>query len=253
MTQRMLLFSGCLALALVLGRGTDADAQVSNRTSSGLFGSRTVGGTTGVSAGTRTFSGGTRGGTTGLGPGVGGPGGTLAGATQQNEQVGTITGNERFLRGNRQGAFVGSDTADIANAQRALGSLITGGGPLGGIQGLRSNNQDVNQGLNDRGGRSGQRIVYRTSRQIGFRVNGPAAPELSATLTRRLQDSAQLLSTSPLQVQVQGRTAVLRGSVATEFDRALAAQVALLEPGIAQVDNQLVVAPAASPSPESAP
>ena len=48
---------------------------------------------------------------------------------------------------------------------------------------------------------------------------------------------------NPGQIEIQGRTVILRGSVATEHDRDLAERVVRLEPGVEQVQNQLVVAP----------
>ena len=40
---------------------------------------------------------------------------------------------------------------------------------------------------------------------------------------------------------MSGRSAILRGEVATEHDRVLAAELLRLEPGVGQVQNQLTV------------
>ena len=54
---------------------------------------------------------------------------------------------------------------------------------------------------------------------------------------------------SAVQVEIQGRTAILRGVVATEHDRDLAARVVRLEATIEQVENKIdVAAPAAARS-----
>jgi len=46
---------------------------------------------------------------------------------------------------------------------------------------------------------------------------------------------------SPITVTIEGQTATLRGRVASQEDRMLAEDLALMEPGISQVRNELVV------------
>ena len=48
---------------------------------------------------------------------------------------------------------------------------------------------------------------------------------------------------SPINVSVSQGKVTLRGSVATPHDRALAGLVARMEPGVEEVDNQLIVTP----------
>jgi osmotically-inducible protein OsmY len=51
-----------------------------------------------------------------------------------------------------------------------------------------------------------------------------------------------------VNVSVQGDTVTLRGSVSSENDRLLAAQMAMLEPSVSSVRNELTVAvPTANP------
>lgn len=164
----------------------------------------------------------------------GGSGGSAAGATQQNQQVGQVEGNERFLRSNRQGQFVGADTADtpqIGSFGQALNNFFQGPNTRGA--------GDANQGLNTQ---SQTRPPYRTTIRVGFDYPTPPAGTLSAALTSRLQRARLAPSQNSVVVEVQGHTAILRGQVTTPHARVLAEQLVLLEPGIAQVDNQLVVA-----------
>ena len=72
----------------------------------------------------------------------------------------------------------------------------------------------------------------------------PPASDAGATLTSLLDRSKQIQKRSPLSVTVKDYTAILRGRVATEHDRSLAAALLLLEPGIWHVQNELVVEPA---------
>lgn len=220
---------GCL---VALG-GSEALAQFQSsplssqgRTSTGTFGNRTVGAAGGLSARSGSMFGG------------GGAGGSVAGATQQNQQVGMVEGSERFLRSNRQGQFVGADTADtpqIGSFGQALNNFIAG--PNG------RNARDANQSLNTQ---TQNRRPYRTTIRVGFDYPAPAPGTLAAQLTTQLQRARLAPSQNSVVVEVQGHTAILRGQVATAHARALAEQLVLLEPGIEQVDNQLEVAEPAS-------
>jgi osmotically-inducible protein OsmY len=60
-------------------------------------------------------------------------------------------------------------------------------------------------------------------------------------LTALLDKSKDIHKRSPLSVTLEGDTAVIRGRVATEHDRDLAAAIIRLEPGVGQVRNELVV------------
>jgi hypothetical protein len=64
---------------------------------------------------------------------------------------------------------------------------------------------------------------------------------VSASLTARLENAKQIQKRSRISVTMQRDTAVLGGRVATEHDRDLAAAMLMLEPGVAQVQNELVV------------
>lgn len=192
------------------------------RTSTGTFGNRTVGAAGGLSARSGTMFGG------------GGAGGSVAGTTQQNQQVGMIEGSERFLRANRQGQFVGADTADT----RQIGSF--GQAVSNFIQSPNfRNNRDANQQLTTQ---TRTRPPYRTTLRVGFDYVAPEPNALSAQLTNQLRRARLGPLQSSVVVEVQGHTAILRGQVATAHARALAEQLVLLEPGIEQVDNQLEVA-----------
>ena len=78
-----------------------------------------------------------------------------------------------------------------------------------------------------------------------------AAIELPAPVTRQLgpvtmghlTKLTHWPSGAPLEVSLEGRTATLRGTVATRHDRALAEQLLLLEPSVARVKNELQVGP----------
>lgn len=205
------------------GTTTRSSSQGSGRTATGAFGTRTIG--SGANRGTRSLASGT-------------------GSRQQDANtVGQLTGNERFLRGNRQGQFVGADTQDMANF---FGMLAGGGGnrrqgggmgPLPGMGGMRGGQGND---PNAQGERRNQQRQIPARVVVDFEYRAVAPARLSSTLGARLTRVFRG-RLSGLDVQVDGRLAVLRGEVASERDRVLAEQLALLEAGISEVRNELVV------------
>jgi hypothetical protein len=202
----------------------------------GAFGARNLGST--LAPGNRTFAGGAG------GAGVGAQGGF------DNSNVGLIGGNERFLRGNRQaGQFVGADTADArfigatGGTGTGLGSLNLGGnfGPGGlGPQQQRPDQQGQTP--------TRAQTTIPTRYRVDFTYSAPAATAVATTLQTRLSNIRGLAALGPLDVQMEGRTAILRGEVATDRDRDLAARLALLEAGVSAVRNELTVAQPQAPA-----
>ncbi len=202
-------------------------------TSSGVFGNRTVGSGSSIRAGSRNAFG-------GGGQGQGALGGTSAGSRIEQliggEQVGTVTGTERYIRGNRDAAaFVGSDTAETSFVGALSGGSNQIRSALGNFGFLNRNRPDVN---NEQ--RNNRSVNIRTTLSVAFQY-----PELSENA---VQTNAQkhlnipaLSRLGSIEVEMLDRTATLRGSVATSGDRELAVRLAQLEPGISQVVDQLTV------------
>jgi osmotically-inducible protein OsmY len=216
--------------------------------SSGMFGNRSLGG--GLSAGQRTF-GGSQSGQMGAG------------------NVGQVNSSDRFLRNNRRaGQFVG---ANAQTARRLVGNAQAGAG-ASGLAGQRGMNSQGGAGMYGAGGAGMRRFgqgqgqgaqggrsntpTMRSEYKVAFDYAALPPSKLSSTVAQRLADTPAIRMHSPIQVEMQGRTAVLRGVVATEHDRVLAEQMARLEAGIEQVQNEIVVGPpekASSPLPVSPP
>lgn len=83
---------------------------------------------------------------------------------------------------------------------------------------------------------------------VGFVLPKSAMTRITGDLQRRL---GRVLEASSVEIEMQGRMAVLRGSVATDHDRAVAEQLALLEPGISFVRNE--ISTTSPPESETAP
>ncbi len=142
----------------------------------------------------------------------------------------------------------GFGTSGLGGFGGGLGGL-GGFGGIGGFGGRGFNQQGaLNQGQTGFGGRS----TLRTGIRVGF--DYPiSASSISTAASKNLANIPQLQLKSPVEVQMSGRKAILRGVVATESDRDLAERLALLEPGISEVQNELIVeASPASSNRESA-
>jgi hypothetical protein len=186
----------------------------------------------------------------------------------QMEGVGQISGDERFLRENREaGQMVGGTSVGVGNlaGQAAPNGLNMGrnAAAQGGAFGTRGNfggqntfggqnafgaqgrfggvNQFGNAGRNNMMGR--QRQTLRVPVGIGFQPPAAAAPQVvSQQVQSRLDRTASVRRMGDVRVEMEGRVAVVRGQVATPHERELVARMLLLEPGIGDVRNELVVA-----------
>ena len=90
--------------------------------------------------------------------------------------------------------------------------------------------------------------AVRISMKLGFVPLASLRPaEASLAVASHLAAMPALHLQTPVQVVMQGRTAILSGVVETEHDRDLAERVVRLEGAVDKVQNQLVVANAAAP------
>jgi osmotically-inducible protein OsmY len=176
---------------------------------------------------------------------------------------------QRFTSGTQDvGSVVGAAAPGITGTGTgATGAAVgrvgaTGMGAAGMLGGLNSM-----MGMGGRMGMAGRMGMTRQQQQsmqtqaqvrtrlaVGFRY---ATPVITSTATRfqsRLNRCPHLNLPAPVQVTVDGDTLVLRGAVGSAHDRDLAATLAMLEPGISAVRNELTIAaPSAAPTLAPAP
>jgi hypothetical protein len=205
--------------------GMSSNGSASGR--QGMFGSRTMG--LGPSPGRQGF---------GSGKSLGGQG---------------DISSARFVRGNRQaGEFVGNNTSQEAQHfvggvqdDTGIGNYTPSGGytsPMTSEGGYPNSRQNPNRNQQGQAGLARQNTTsVRTTFRAAFNYAQPGSNQLSTSLTRRLAKTPTIRPQTPLQVEVQGRTAILRGVASTEHDRSLAAEMVRLEPGIELVRNEIVV------------
>jgi hypothetical protein len=159
------------------------------------------------------------------------------------ESVGTMVDEDaRFIRGNRDPSnFVGADTGE---AERFIGAQQSGLGEVieaAIAEGLESEvAEDANQVAEPV---VPPRTLLNAPRlQVGFTSPLPAVDNLNATVEARLQQTLELSDSGRVEVLVEDRVAILRGTVPSERDRKMAGLLAGFEPGISRVRNELTVA-----------
>jgi hypothetical protein len=160
--------------------------------------------------------------------------------------AGTISGNERFLRENRDpGQMVGGEVSGVGNLRGATdGSSASMANPLGAASSRTSSmspfNSMFNQGMMNSMNSMSRRRQLRVPLRLGLDISSPATPIAvpaytgpNTALQTRLAKIPQLKGLRSVTVEMEGRTAVLKGEVTTQYQRDLAGKLVLLEPGIA--------------------
>lgn len=180
---------------------------------------------------------------------------------------GGLTPDQVFSQGVERTGVVGESTAPAvgASASSAAGQQSgsgTGGragglGGFGGGGGLGAAFGNLFGGGNTGGNNSTPPIRTRMRAAVDLPpITQFDQIDLSIAATNRLRNASQLQPTSttfssyPIQgryervnVQVQNRTAVLTGEVATEADRRMSHLMMRLEPGVSNVQNRIRLAP----------
>jgi len=150
----------------------------------------------------------------------------------------------------------GGGVNQLSAFQYGDGSYNYGGIPVqfnrGGYArtGVRNTPADQSQGPATR---PRSQMPIHVSYVIDFPVPPGRASAISAKLSNELSSSPTIGAYGPVTVQLYGKTALLRGTVASEHDRDLAAELAMLEPGVDQVRNELRVASVLTPPQGSVP
>lgn len=163
--------------------------------------------------------------------------------SMQNPLGGTTSDN--MLRSSRGAAnFVGADARDSRNFLGYANTTSRGAqqnSPRRTNTSASNINRAQRSGYNASSGR--RTTTIRPTFEVGFDYAGPAPESLVPKLTTRLTKVPTLRFVQPVEVVIENGVVVLKGTVRTEHDRALAEQLILQEPGVRQVDNRLAIAP----------
>jgi hypothetical protein len=163
----------------------------------------------------------------------------LGGPNQQTSPF-SQSSNDLF----RPDGFVGRDAADV----RATNQSMQGREQRGGMFDMMIEN--LNEMRDARRRWREQRNApppVRVRLEPAFDAPRPPVGETALGIQARLNDTFAKRAMTGATAQVSGRTAILQGAVGSDHERALAEQLASLEPGVSQVQNQLTVAPTLPP------
>ena len=210
---------------------TLANARLANAqgtATASAFGTRNLGGSSIPSTGGGQIGTGQLGGTSGgatLGGGLGGGQGGTSQATGQRQT--------------QAGRFVGADLTD----SRAVGNVMAGNAQQSQQNNMFQNlfqQMNRNQNRNQNQANSTQSKL-RIPLKLGFKAVPTNAPRFTAQFEKRIVKLPGLSTLGPITASLEGTTVVLRGKVASEADRQLAEEVAMLEPEVSEVQNELEV------------
>lgn len=226
MTRNLLIGTLAIGFALSLSY-TNVSAQ------QGTTG-QTGGNTGGFGTGTQGTTGqGTTGQTTGSATG------SAAGVTNdfsQQQQTGlrdNLSAADAVFGQNTQepAGFVGGPGENLTNTF----ALVEGGtGGASGIGNLIRQLGNLQQGQVSRG-----RRVIRAPLRLGFTVSKPADSTISERFERRITRLPAFEDLDGVEAVLEDGTLTLTGTVRTSEDRDKLGRVALLEPGVFRVNNQL--------------
>src|SRR5213075_2804735 len=106
----------------------------------------------------------------------------------------------------------------------------------------KSRQNQFNQQQAQKAGKSTSQATaqFRVPLRLGFQPQAVSNVPLTG-LQRGLTKVPGMTRLGPISASLEGTTAVLRGTVATEADRQLAEGMARLEPAVTAVRNELVV------------
>jgi osmotically-inducible protein OsmY len=227
-----------IALSTAFFHATDASAQLSGQRSLGQSVAQQPAATRNAAASSRTTGTASRTTTNSAGNRP---------ATESRPSL--VNENARFIRGNRDASdFVGAAGREV---QQFVGRLEAGVE----AEEIRSAVDDLDIQTGPDANRMAQPVMpprvrmYAPRLRVAFDYPPTGDIEVNSRLTHHLEAVLPAESSSRIEVLVAGDAAILRGAVASERDRKLAALLLQFEPGIARVENQLQVQPDEPPQP----
>lgn len=208
--------------------------------------------------------------------GTSGGGGTASGSSNGSGlsmlNASTLSGSFGVLGFGAANGFGSGSGAGSMYGGRTYGSVTTAGGSsTAGAAGSRSTASTATSGSGRGGATSSssaagrrrstttgaaktQPVWFEPRIEVGFETTQPQMSAVAASVATSLGATKVGSRFGNVHIAVDGQTATLRGMVASLNDRQLAEQIALLEPSIASVRNELIIrkpAPAPAPLPAS--
>lgn len=180
----------------------------------------------------------------------------LAGSGSALTQTGQVlsvsdfggAGSGNMLRTATLGSMMGMNNAGMTMMgmnSMGMGMNRMGGMGMGGMNGMGG------MGMGGQGSTPALKIPIRLGGTLTQATPFSSATPVRATrFEKRLTKLRGVNTGSGIQVEVRAGVATLTGTVPTDRDRELIEQMALLEPGIEKIENELKVDPASDMSEE---
>jgi hypothetical protein len=143
------------------------------------------------------------------------------------------------------GGFVGRDADDVRNGFQSQNARRGQGGMLDAMVENLNEMRDSRRRWREQ---NAAPPAIRVQLRPAFDFPPPIPLQANVPMQLRLSKEMAVVGVGSPKIEMVGRTAVIRGVVATERDRELIARLALLEPGVSQVENLVEIqAPAPTP------
>lgn len=169
-------------------------------------------------------------------------------AAQLNQDNQEATGNvsgqtgqsSNFLIQRDNTGFIGGAASTILGGQGAAtgNTALRGLGGANLLGGFGRGNSGLGGQLNQQQTAEPQ-IRFRIT--LGFTYPRASGAQVSAKFAQRLTRIPQLKSAQQVFVSMEDRTAVLAGQVESEHEKVLIEKLALMEPGVSEVRNEMTV------------
>jgi hypothetical protein len=239
----VVLKAAAMLLAAAALVPTAVFAQARGTTSQGMFGQQSLGNPSGVAP-------------SGMGTGITtGLGANGTNASQPTNTNGMGLGNSLGLGQSMQQLTPGGTTGFVGASANTATNILSRQGQPGALQGGRVNfgslgnlmNQSRQNQFNQQQAQRASRTAtqaqsqFRVPLRLGFVPSTGMDTRFSSGFSERLTHLPGMNRIGSVNVGLEGRTAVLRGTVATEDARQLAEGLARLEPEVLAVRNELVV------------
>jgi hypothetical protein len=141
---------------------------------------------------------------------------------------------ERF----QEGGFVGRDADDVRNSFQSQNARRGQGGML---ESMIENLNEMRDSRRRWREQNAAPPAIRVQLRPAFDVPPAMVAQTDVRVQARLAKQMEMIGVGSPQIELVGRTAVIRGVVASERDRDLIARMASLEPGVSAVENLVTI------------
>lgn len=159
--------------------------------------------------------------------------------TQTGLQENLDAAANTFQDTRQEGGFIGANADSQTDIFGRAGQ--TGGGNFGGIDMIFRSLANMNQSAGEARGTQNQRRTIRAPLRLGFAVSKPDAEAVANQFEERILQLPVYQEHANVVARLQERTLTLTGTVQTQEERVMVERLALLEPGVYRVNNQLTV------------